>query len=198
MLVLKTFAQPLELRTRRTLLRHWKDSDLPWWAAMNADPEVRRHFASVSSTEEALGEAQRIRAAIDQRGWGMWALEIPGEFSFAGTVGLFVTAIDAAFVPCVELGWRLSTSAWGRGYAAEAAHAAADFGFEQLGLEELVAYTIPANQASLRVMASLGMQHDPGSDFDHPRLPPAHPMRPHVLYRLRRDAFNSNPPRMTQ
>lgn len=185
MLVLKTFPAPLELRTRRTLLRQWKDSDLPAWAALNADAEVRRYFASVNTVDQSVAEAGRMRAAIAQRGWGMWALELPGVLPFAGTVGLHVTTIDAPFVPTVELGWRLAREAWGRGLASEAAHAAARFAFEHLALDEVTAFTTTANEPSRRVMQRLGMHHDAADDFDHPLVEPGHPVRPHVLYRLR-------------
>ena len=84
MIVLKTFPHPVELRTRRLLLRAWKDSDLPAWCEMNADPQVRRHFPTVHTEAEALGEASRIRDALAQRGWGCWALEVPGVLPFAG------------------------------------------------------------------------------------------------------------------
>jgi RimJ/RimL family protein N-acetyltransferase len=191
MLVLKTFAHPLELRTRRTLLRQWKDSDLPAWIAMNADPQVRRHFPALLTEEEACGEAQRVRDAISQRGWGIWALEIPGVLPFAGLVGLHVTSFDAPFVPAVELGWRLPQAAWGQGYASEAAAAAVEFAFDTLELPQVVAFTIPANTASRRVMERLGMRHDAADDFDHPKVEPGHPMRRHVLYRLTREMYKT-------
>jgi len=187
MLVLRTFPHPLELRTRRTLLRQWKDGDLPAWVAMNADSEVRRHFPSLLTDEEARAEAQRVRDWIAQRGWGIWALEIPGVLPFAGVVGLHVTTFEAPFVPCVELGWRMCAAAWGRGYATEAASAATEFAFDRLDLPEVVAFTIPANTRSRGVMEKLGMRHDPADDFEHPRVELGHPMRPHVLYRLARE-----------
>lgn len=191
-LVLQTFATVVELRTPRTLLRAWKDSDLPAWVAMNADPEVRRFFSSVSSEEQALAEAARVRENLARRGWGMWALELPGVatsgvggFSrFAGFVGLNVPAFDAPFMPVVEMGWRLRREAWGQGHASEAAAACAAFAFDVLGLQELVAFTTPANEPSRRVMQRLGMQHAPAEDFDHPRVEAGHPMCRHVLYRL--------------
>lgn len=186
LLVLKTWPAPLELRTARTLLRQWKDSDLPAWCAMNADAQVRRYFPSTLSIEQATQEAGRIRAAIAQRGWGMWALELPGSLPFAGTVGLHVTTIDAPFVPTVELGWRLSREAWGRGLATEAAQAAARFAFEHLGLDEVTAYTAADNEPSQAVMRRLGMHHAPEDDFDHPLIEAGHPLRRHRLYRLRR------------
>jgi len=183
LLALPTFPAPLELHTRRCVLRQWKDSDLAPWAEMNADAEVRRYFPSLLSVEQAGAEAQRCRDAIVQRGWGMWALELPGEFAFAGFVGLNVPHYDAPFVPAVEIGWRLSRAAWGRGYATEAARAALDFAFARLALREVVAIAVPGNDASRRVMHRLGMVRDEAGDFDHPRIEAGHPLRRHVLYR---------------
>jgi RimJ/RimL family protein N-acetyltransferase len=187
-LVLPVFAQPVELHTKRCVLRPWKDSDLAPWCEMNADADVRRYFPSVLTHEQARGEAQRCRDAIAQRGWGMWALEAPGAFAFAGFVGLAVPHYDAPWIPAVEIGWRLPRAAWGQGFATEAAQAALDFGFARLGLGEIVAIAVPSNAPSLRVMDRLGMVRDDGGDFDHPRIEAGHPLRRHVLYRRRRPA----------
>ena len=91
----------------------------------------------------------------------------------------------------LAVGYWLGQPYWGNGYAYEAARTAIDDGFGRLGLGEIVAFTVPANQASRRVMEKLGMTHDPTEDFDfeHPRLPRGHPLRCHVLYRLRRPAL---------
>lgn len=185
-LVLPVLAQPVELHTRRCVLRPWKDSDLAPWCEMNADIEVRRYFPSVCSDEQARGEAERCRDAIAQRGWGMWALEVPGAFAFSGFVGLAVPHYDAPWIPAVEIGWRLPRAAWGQGFATEAAQAALDFGFARLGLREIVAITVPSNAPSRRVMDRLGMVRDDAGDFDHPRIEAGHPLQRHVLYRKRR------------
>ena len=87
-------------------------------------------------------------------------------------------------MPCVEVGWRLAPEHWGRGFATEGARAATEFASQDLGLHEVVSYTVPANRRSRRVMEKLGMTTDPADDFDHPELPVGHPLRRHVLYRL--------------
>ena len=207
MLVLPTFASPVELHTQRCVLRQWRDDDFAPWAEMNADREVRRYFPSVLDAEQAAAEAGRCRDAIAQRGFnpapktpaasaphggvarlgrpgaGMWALEIPGEFRFAGFVGLNVPHYDAPFVPAVEIGWRLPRAAWDRGFATEAARAALEFAFKHLGLREVIAIAVPSNEASLRVMQRLSMLRDATGDFEHPRVEAGHPFRRHVLYR---------------
>jgi ribosomal-protein-alanine N-acetyltransferase len=89
-------------------------------------------------------------------------------------------------MPCVEIGWRLARAYWGQGYATEGARASLRYGFETLGVTEIVAFTAVGNAPSRRVMDRIGMTRDPDGDFDHPLVPIGHPHRRHVLYRIRR------------
>lgn len=173
------------LTTRRLILRPWRDDDLAPFAEMNADAEVMRHFPAPLSRAESDAMVGRVRLHFSTHGFGLWAVEAPGATQFAGFVGLSLPRFEAHFMPCVEIGWRLSRDCWGRGYATEAAIAALAFGFERLGLAEIVSFTVVENHPSRRVMERLGMAHDADDDFDHPALPQRHPMRRHVLYRLR-------------
>jgi RimJ/RimL family protein N-acetyltransferase len=175
-----------DLRTPRLVLRQWRDSDLAPFAKLNADPEVMHHFPSVLTRPESDALALGARALIASRGWGLWAVEVVDGAPFIGFVGLSQPRFEAHFTPAVEIGWRLASGHWGRGYATEGARAAIAFAFEELGLEEIVSFTTIANDRSRRVMERLGMTHDPADDFDHPLLAPGDPLRPHVLYRLRR------------
>jgi RimJ/RimL family protein N-acetyltransferase len=106
-------------------------------------------------------------------------------------VGISEPRFIAHFTPCLEIGWRLARAHWGRGYATEAARAAPNYGFNTLGRAEIAAFTVPGNVRSRAVMERLGMQRNPADDFDHPNVPADHPLQRHVLYRLRRDAFNA-------
>ena len=128
----------------------------------------------------------RIRAHFARHGFGFWAVEVPGVAEFIGLVGLAVPRFEAHFTPCVEIGWRLARAHWGRGYATEAARAALDFGFRDLNLDEIVAFTVPTNRRSRAVMERIGMTRSAADDFDHPAIPEGHPLRRHVLYRARR------------
>ena len=177
------------VRTRRLLLRAWRPADLAPFAALNADPEVMRHFPAPLSPEESDRLAERIGAALDGQGWGLWAVEVTGGAPFIGFVGLSRPGFEAHFTPAVEVGWRLAREHWGRGYATEAARAALEVGFGRVGLEQVVSFTTVANRRSRQVMERLGMRRDPTEDFEHPSLPPGHPMCRHVLYRLSRAGF---------
>jgi RimJ/RimL family protein N-acetyltransferase len=179
---------PYELQTDRLLLRRWRPADREPLAALNADPRVAE-FLGALSREESDSLAARIEAGFEQRGFGFWAVEIRGGAAFAGFVGLSVPRFEAHFTPCVEIGWRLAAEHWGHGYATEGARAALAFGFDELRLVEIVAFTAPGNTRSRRVMEKLGMTYDPADDFDHPLLAEGHPLRRHVLCRIARPAL---------
>ena len=176
----------VRLTTSRLLLREWRQDDLEPFAALNADPEVMRWFPSTRSRAETEEMVARVGAELVERGWGLWALEERASGRFIGFTGLAAPSFAAPFTPAVEVGWRLARDAWGHGYASEAGRAALQHAFGAVGLDEVVSFTARGNARSRAVMVRLGMGHDPVDDFDHPLLPVGHPLRPHVLYRIRR------------
>lgn len=142
------------------------------------------HFPAALSRAESDAFAALIRARMRADGYGLWAVEVTGGAPFVGFVGLAVPSFEAAFTPCVEIGWRLAHDAWGHGYATEAARAVLADGFARVGLDEIVSFTAVVNERSQRVMQRLGMSY--AGTFEHPRLPAGHRLRTHVLYRISR------------
>lgn len=177
------------LRSERLLLRPWRRSDRVPFARLNADERVIEFFPAPLARSESDALADRIEAHFERHGFGFWALEIPGHAEFAGFVGLSTPSFDAEFTPCVEIGWRLDPACWGRGYATEASRIALAYGFEILELDEIVSFTVPQNLKSIAVMERIGLKPHPLGRFDHPRLPPGHPLRRHRLYHIIRDGY---------
>lgn len=181
------------IRTERLVLREWREADREPWAEMSADPAVMEFFPATLDRAAADAAFDRFSTALEQRGWGLWALEYEGRF--LGFTGLNPVGFEAPFAPATEIGWRLRREAWGRGFATEAARAAVAHAFAELGLLELVSFTAVGNLRSRAVMERLGMTHDPAEDFDHPNVQPGSPLRRHVLYRVRaQEGFPSTPP----
>jgi RimJ/RimL family protein N-acetyltransferase len=168
------------------VLRQWDDSDFEAFASMNADVEVMKFFARTLTAEESRETLQRFKAGIEQRGWGLWAVQVDGNF--AGFTGLSEPGFSAHFTPCVEIGWRLRQEYWGQGIAFTAAQQAADHAFSVLRLDQLVSFTTATNSRSRRLMERLGFSHDTRDDFMHPLLEDDHYLRHHVLYRKQRAA----------
>ncbi len=177
-----------ELVTERLLLREWRDGDAEPFARLNADPRVMEFFPATLTRAESDAMIGRARAHFARHGWGMWAAELRGTGEFIGYIWLNVPSFEAHFTPCVEIGWRLAAEHWNRGLATEGAREALRCGFGELGLREIVAFTAPGNMRSRRVMEKLGMRRDAAEDFDHPRMAEGHPLRRHVLYRIRATA----------
>lgn len=178
-------AQTAVIGTPRLVLRAWRESDLEAFQRMNGDPRVMEFYPQLISPAESDELYGRIQAHFRRHGFGLFAAEVRESAAFAGYIGLSVPSFEAHFTPCVEIGWRLDAAYWNRGLATEGARAVLRYGFEVLLLREIVSFTVPANKPSRRVMEKLGMHHDPADDFDHPKLPEGHPLRRHVLYRLK-------------
>jgi len=180
-----------QLKTERLLMRAWRAEDRTPFAEMNADPAVMEHFPSVMTREQSDALVDRIEAGFAEHGFGLWAVEVVETGEFIGFTGLAVPRFEAHFTPAVEIGWRLRRSAWGHGYASEAARRVLAFAFEEAGLEELVSFTSTTNLRSQAVMRRIGMTHDPADDFDHPAIAEGHPLRRHVLWRLSADRWRA-------
>ena len=172
------------LRGERVVLRPWADADLAPFAALDADPEVMLRMSKPLARDESDAYAARIRAHLDEHGFGLWALAVP-VLGFAGFVGLSAKVAFALPLPGIvdaphEIGWRLARAAWGHGYATEAATLALRYGFEVARLAQIVSFAAADNRASIAVMRRIGLTLR--GEFDHPRRPPEHRSYRHVLY----------------
>jgi RimJ/RimL family protein N-acetyltransferase len=150
---------------------------------MNADPQVMRYFPAVLTPQQSDAGIDIWLQQFAEQGWSNWAVELRATGEFIGFIGLSVPRRQLPFSPCVEVGWRLATTAWHQGYATEGARVCLRLGFERLGLTEIVSFTALLNRPSIAVMERIGM-HNAGADFDHPALPAGHALARHCLYRI--------------
>lgn len=176
----------IEFETPRLRLRQWRESDLAPFAALASDPEVMAFLLPLPTRADSDALAERLKARIDENGWGFWAVEHKDSGEFAGFTGLNVPLAALPFSPCVEIGWRFGRKWWRQGLASEAARGALQVGFERLGFDEIVAFTAVGNLRSAAVMERIGMHEDVAGAFDHPALPEGHALRRHRLYRISR------------
>ncbi len=174
----------MTLETERLLLRNWQLSDLHYYIALSKDvgyncfTEPGRFL--VRTTEEAMGKIQERITLFDVRGLGKFPIFLKDTGEFVGTCGMEPYELDGR--PEVELGYRLCLKHWGRGYATESAAAILRYGFGDLNLERIIAFALPQNSASLRVLEKLGALYL--RTFDHHSLP-------HRLYEMPRKNFVS-------
>ena len=177
-----------ELRTPRLLMRRWSKGDREPFAAMNADPDVMRYFPQLQDRESSDASIDRFEETFEARGFGFWVVETLTDATFIGFTGLSVLPDGVPAAGKVEIGWRLVSSAWHQGFATEAARASVAVA-DDIGLPEIWSMTSVLNQPSRRVMERVGMTVN--CEFDHPRVPVGHPVRPHVMYHLPLQGANS-------
>ncbi len=171
------------LITDRLVLRRWEETDRTALHAMNSDPVVMATLGPVMTREQSDAAMDRWDALFDDQGFGWWCVDLGGDC--IGFTGLAIPW----FRDGIEIGWRLRSEHWGRGYATEAANAVLAAAFGPLGLEEVISFTAATNHRSRRVMERIGLRRDVDGDFDHPSAPEA--LRPHVLYRLSVDEYRA-------
>lgn len=170
--------------TERLTFREWKEKDSISFYHMSQDPKVMEYFPSLWSMELVTIFIANMEIQLKKKKYTLWVVEEKNSKEFMGFIGLNSPQWEAQFTPCVEIGWRLAYPFWGKGYATEGAKAVLDYAFEELKLVEVVAFTVPDNLRSRRVMDKIGMIRDEKGDFLHPKLDPKDRFAKHVLYRI--------------
>ncbi len=144
-------------------------------AGVLTDPRVARTLGGVPDPAELTAQVERLAAHWAAHGFGYWLWRDRRTDAVVARGGLHHTILAGRAE--VEVGWTVDADRWGEGLASELGEAAVAHAFGVLGLEELVAFTLPANFASRRVMEKLGFVHE-DPNVEHAGLD-------HVLYRLR-------------
>ena len=170
--------------TKRLILREWQDSDLAPFIAMGQDHLVMEHFPGLLTPEESSAMIDRIKVIFKENGFCFYACELKATREFVGFIGLSVPRFKAHFTPCVEIGWRIASQHWGKGYATEGALKCLEIGFNEFNLDEIVSIAVKNNYKSHNIMNKIGMQRDISGDFLHPNFAPEHRLAPHILYRI--------------
>ena len=177
------------LETQRLILRNWDDRDRDLFHVINSDEEVMRFFPFRRNRSQSDELFDRLKKMISETGLGFYALEEKESGQCIGFAGLARTDLEPHLPNgSVEIGWRLATPFWGKGYVTEAGRALIDYAFGTLGLPEVVSFAVHNNERSTFVMERIGMTRDSASDFDHPGVPDETPhLKRHVVYRIQAD-----------
>lgn len=170
--------------------REWKESDKEPFAKMNANKDVMKYFTKTLNSKESNRFIYIIQDYFNQRGYGLWAVEIKETKEFIGFIGFLMATFESEFTPCVEIGWRLDNRHWYKGYATEGAKACLEYGFDKLHLDEIYSFTSEVNQPSQNVMKKIGLKKI--GEFPHPRLEETSELRPHVLYKIDKSNYKAN------
>lgn len=152
------------IETQRLRLRPWRSDDRDAFAALLADPEVMADYGGALDRAASDRKFDYYRAVFDQHGLCRWAVETR-DGVVRGYVGVMPADSDHPLGPHFDVGWRLMRSAWGHGYATEAARASLHDAFTRTDLSEIFAYTKPDHLRSQAVMSRLHLQRRSDLDF---------------------------------
>ena len=171
------------IQTSRLGLRNWQESDAVPFAKMNADIEVMEYFPSILTREESDQLLDRLQQHYIDFGYTYFAVDVLETGKFIGFTGFKLQTYESPFTPAVDIGWRLKKSAWGKGYATEAAQACVDVAFSRFDLAELFSICSVVNVPSEHVMKKIGMTYV--QHFEHPALVDYPAIKECVVYRKR-------------
>lgn len=166
--------------TERLIFRDWKEQDLKEFRIMNNDLMVMKYFPKTLTYQETDLFYGRIQDEFSDSGYGLYAVETKYNNEFIGFIGFHRATFNAAFTPCVEIGWRLKYEAWGNGYATEGAKVCLKYGFDTLGFDTVYSFTAKVNLQSQNVMNKIGMKKV--MEFKHPNIIEKSSLCDHVLY----------------
>ncbi|MCA1749908.1 MAG: GNAT family N-acetyltransferase [Sphingomonadales bacterium] len=151
---------------------------------MGRDPEVMRWLGALQSRAESDAMIDRCIACDEEHGHCFWALERKSDGALLGFCGI-KRVKDDGIEPdpgTPEIGWRLRSDAWGKGYAKEAAVASMDYAFDRTGADFVTAFTVPGNSASWGLMERLGMTRRADLDYWNPEWSPK--LGKGIVYRI--------------
>jgi RimJ/RimL family protein N-acetyltransferase len=177
------------LSTERLLLRSWNEVDINSYYKINQDPKVIEFLPSSLSIAQVKNFIDYANRQQEEKNYTLWAVEHKEDSKLIGFIGLNYTDFAAYFTPAVEIGWRLSSKYWNKGYATEGAEVSLKFAFDKLNLKEIISFTAMNNLRSRRVMEKIGLNYVVNGDFNIPSLPVEHKLSKHVLYKLSKKEY---------
>lgn len=155
-------------KSERLGFRNWLPEDIAPMSEINADPKVMEFFPAVQSKAQTVEFVERMKNQFAEKGFCYFAVDKLEDGMFIGFIGLSEQTFESDFTPCVDIGWRLNTGAWNKGFATEGAKRCLVFAFDELKLEKIIAICPKVNLPSENVMKKAGMKK--AGEFKHPKL----------------------------
>lgn len=169
--------------SERLQFRFWKTSDIDWFSRMNEDAAVMRHFPSTLTYDESKGFLNRLIEVQEKNGYCYFAVEEKKSGEAIGFIGITNQIYESDFTPAVDIGWRLMSEFWNKGYATEGANAILAVAKKKWNIDQLISVATLANNQSTHVMKKIGMTYV--KSFLHPNLKAYPDMQECVLYTIK-------------
>jgi RimJ/RimL family protein N-acetyltransferase len=162
--------------------RNWKDSDIDKLLQLNQDKEVMKYFPNLQNKSHTKLFVERMQKEYQNNGFCYYAVETLDTKEFIGFIGFSKPESDNDPLKSVDIGWRLATKAWRKGFATEGAKRCLEYGFKELNFTNICSIAPKVNEKSQSVMKNIGMKFD--AEFKHPCLKDYEELEECVLYTL--------------
>ncbi|MGJ1418906.1 GNAT family N-acetyltransferase [Sphingobacterium spiritivorum] len=161
--------------------RNWDLADIDKLYKINTDRKVMEFFPDVSTKEQTTEFVQRMKRQFEDKAFCYFAVDRLDNREFIGFIGLSEQTYAADFTPCIDIGWRISSTEWNKGYATEGAKKCLDYALNVLKLQEIYAVAPKINLKSEHIMKKIGLKKQ--YEFEHPLLTNNERLRTCVLYK---------------
>lgn len=160
--------------------RTWKSADVEALQEINSDTQVMEFFPAVSTLEQTAEFVNRMNKQYKEKGFCYYAVDKLDGNEFIGFIGISEQIFDSEFTPCLDIGWRLKSTEWNKGYASEGATRCLEFARNTLGLHSIYSIAPIVNTKSIHIMKKIGLVKK--LEFDHPKLLLNERLKKCVLY----------------
>lgn len=172
-------------KSERLGFRLLSEDDLPEFTEMNKSKDVMKYFPKPLTPEESRVFLDRIRNHFLTYAFSLYAVDLLESETFIGFTGFIYQDFEAYFTPCIEIGWRIKSEFWNKGYGTEAAKQVLNYGYETFQFNEIYSITAKINKKSERIMQKIGMTKN--GEFHHPKLEKNSLLKEHVVYKVERN-----------
>lgn len=167
--------------SERLGFRNWDLRDIDKMHEINSDEKVMEFFPSVSTRQQTTEFVERMKKQFEDRGFCYFAVDKLEGNQFIGFIGLSEQTYKANFTPCVDIGWRIKSSEWNKGFATEGAERCLDYALKDLKIENVYAIAPKINIRSEHIMTKIGLKKQ--YEFEHPLLTSNDRLKTCVLYK---------------
>ncbi len=167
--------------SERLGFRNWNLTDVDKMHEINSDEKVMEFFPSISTKEQTIQFVERMKKQYKNKGFCYFAVDKLEDNEFIGFIGLSEQTYKAEFTPCIDIGWRIKSSEWNKGFASEGATKCLDYALNQLELENVYSIAPKINTKSEHIMTKIGLKKQ--YEFEHSLLTDNDRLKTCVLYK---------------
>ncbi len=149
---------------------------------INSDEKVMEFFSNTQTKEQTIEFIERMQKQFTERGYCYFAVDKLEDNQLVGFIGINWQTFESDFTPCVDIGWRLNSIEWNKGFATEGAKRCLEYASNDLGIKKIFSITPKVNLKSEKIMLNIGMKKV--KHFIFPALKDDERLRECVLYEI--------------